>query len=136
MGSHSLPGGSFPGIEPGSSALQVDSLLSEPPGKPECDLVMFKCTSEPPHASVTPPRLPVKVLPTGPRPSLASPTYSLDSPPMCPPVWYATSPLLGISSDLGLQWLGAGPGFPARGGLGSLPEVDWVVAVKAPDPIH
>ena len=40
--------GSFPGIESRSSALQVDSLLSEPPGKPECDLVMFKCTGEPP----------------------------------------------------------------------------------------
>ena len=25
---------SFPGIEPGSPALQADSLLSEPPGKP------------------------------------------------------------------------------------------------------
>lgn len=68
--------------------------------------------------SVTPPRLPVKVLPTGPRPSLASPTYSLDSPPMYPPVCYATTPLLVISSDLGLQWLGGGPGFPARDGLG------------------
>ena len=28
-------GSSDPGIEPGSPALQVDSLLSEPPGKPD-----------------------------------------------------------------------------------------------------
>ena len=36
MGSHSLLQGTFPdpGMEPGSPALQVDSLLSEPPGSP------------------------------------------------------------------------------------------------------
>ena len=33
-----LPPGDLPdpGIEPGSPALQADSLLSEPPGKPVC----------------------------------------------------------------------------------------------------
>ena len=36
MGSHSLlQGSSWPGIEPESPALQADSLLSEPPGKPK-----------------------------------------------------------------------------------------------------
>ena len=36
VGSHSLPGDpSNPGIEPRSPALQADSLLSEPPRKPE-----------------------------------------------------------------------------------------------------
>ena len=31
-----------PGIEPGSSALQVDSLPTEPPGKPITDPIIFK----------------------------------------------------------------------------------------------
>ena len=30
-----------PGIEPGSPALQADSLLSEPPGKPKCDIILI-----------------------------------------------------------------------------------------------
>ena len=31
-----------PGFEPGSPALQVDSLLTEPPGKPYLDILPFK----------------------------------------------------------------------------------------------
>ena len=30
-----------PGIEPGSSTLQADSLLSEPPGKPKCNVKCY-----------------------------------------------------------------------------------------------
>ena len=33
---------SNPGVEPGSPALQVDSLLTEPPGKPYLDILPFK----------------------------------------------------------------------------------------------
>ena len=36
-----------PGIEPGSPALQVDSLLSEPPGKPQRDYRMIHTTVDP-----------------------------------------------------------------------------------------
>ena len=36
------PGVPDPGIEPGSPALQADSLPSEPPGKPRCSLTIHK----------------------------------------------------------------------------------------------
>ena len=52
MGSLSLLQGNLPtpGIEPGSPALQVDSLPSEPPGKPQRKLAFVKSNStvEPP----------------------------------------------------------------------------------------
>ena len=43
MGSHSLTPGDLPdpGIEPGSPALQADSLPSEPPGKPIYSLLVL-----------------------------------------------------------------------------------------------
>ena len=43
MGSLSLLQGNLPtpGIEPGSPALQVDSLPSEPPGKPSASLALM-----------------------------------------------------------------------------------------------
>ena len=37
-----------PGIEPRSSALQVDSLPSEPPGKPQDTIARVKCNGFPP----------------------------------------------------------------------------------------
>ena len=43
-----------PGIEPGSLALQADSLPSEPPGKPELEGYAFLiCTNGPVAASLT-----------------------------------------------------------------------------------
>ena len=38
-----------PGIEPGSPVLQADSLPSEPPGRPQCEIMYWKCVTSAGH---------------------------------------------------------------------------------------
>ena len=72
MGSHSLLQGIFldlPGIKPGSSVLQADSLRSEPPGKPILHRIVYiymraECMSMT-HSQFVP-HVPSPAVPTNP----------------------------------------------------------------------